>query len=74
MGKGIYGAQAAARYKFHTTRRQAHRGQCALIAATLPTLSALIRTPLKLYPEKAGTDTAIDETRTEISTGRACGL
>ena len=31
MGKGIYGAQATAKYKFNTTA-----GQCALIAATLP--------------------------------------
>ena len=36
MGKGIYGAQAAARYKFHTTAVKLSAGQCALIAATLP--------------------------------------
>lgn len=36
MGKGIYGAQAAARYKFHTTAAKLSAGQCALIAATLP--------------------------------------
>jgi len=36
MGKGIYGAQAAARYKFHTTAAKLTAGQCALIAATLP--------------------------------------
>lgn len=36
MGKGIYGAQAAARHKFHTTADKLTAGQCALIAATLP--------------------------------------
>lgn len=36
MGKGIYGAQAAARQKFHTTAAKLTAGQCALIAATLP--------------------------------------
>jgi len=36
MGKGIYGAEATARYKFHTTAKKLSRGQCALIAATLP--------------------------------------
>lgn len=36
MGKGIYGAQAAAKYKFGTTAAKLTRGQCALIAATLP--------------------------------------
>ena len=37
MGKGIYGAQAAAKYKFKTTAAKLSAGQCALIAATLPT-------------------------------------
>lgn len=36
MGKGIYGAQAAAKYKFNTTAAKLSKGQCALIAATLP--------------------------------------
>ena len=36
MGKGIYGAQAAAKYKFDTTAAKLSKGQCALIAATLP--------------------------------------
>lgn len=36
MGKGIYGAQAAAKQKFQTTASKLSRGQCALIAATLP--------------------------------------
>jgi len=36
MGKVIYGAEATARYKFHTTAKKLSRGQCALIAATLP--------------------------------------
>lgn len=36
MGKGIYGAQAAAKYKFNTTAKKLTAGQCALIAATLP--------------------------------------
>lgn len=36
MGKGIYGAQAAAKYKFGTTAAKLTKGQCALIAATLP--------------------------------------
>lgn len=36
MGKGIYGAQATAKYKFKTTAAKLSRGQCALIAATLP--------------------------------------
>lgn len=36
MGKGIYGAQATAKYKFKTTAAKLTRGQCALIAATLP--------------------------------------
>ncbi len=36
MGKGIYGAQAAAKYKFNTTAAKLTAGQCALIAATLP--------------------------------------
>ena len=71
MGKGIYGAQAAARYKFHTTAAKLTAGQCALIAATLAQPSTLrLCKPLKLYPEKAGTDTAANETCTEISTGK----
>ncbi|WP_418697506.1 monofunctional biosynthetic peptidoglycan transglycosylase [Bacteroides sp.] len=36
MGKGIYGAQAAAKYKFNTTAAKLSAAQCALIAATLP--------------------------------------
>lgn len=36
MGKGIYGVQAAAKYKFNTTAAKLSAGQCALIAATLP--------------------------------------
>lgn len=36
MGDGIYGAQAAAKYKFGTTAAKLSKGQCALIAATLP--------------------------------------
>lgn len=36
MGDGIYGAQAAAKYKFDTTAAKLTKGQCALIAATLP--------------------------------------
>jgi len=36
MGKGIYGAEATARAKFSTTAKELSRGQCALIAATLP--------------------------------------
>ncbi len=36
MGRGIYGAEAAARNKFHTTAKELTKGQCALIAATLP--------------------------------------
>lgn len=36
MGNGIYGTEAAAKYKFHTTAAKLTKGQCALIAATLP--------------------------------------
>lgn len=36
MGKGIYGAEATAKYKFHTAAAKLTAGQCALIAATLP--------------------------------------
>lgn len=36
MGKGIYGAQATAENKFGTTAAKLTKGQCALIAATLP--------------------------------------
>jgi len=36
MGKGIYGAEAVARYHFRTTAKNLSRSQCALIAATLP--------------------------------------
>lgn len=36
MGNGIYGAQAAAKYKFKTTAAKLTKAQCALIAATLP--------------------------------------
>ena len=36
MGKGIYGAEATAKYKFHTTAAKLTAGQSALIAATLP--------------------------------------
>lgn len=36
MGKGIYGAQATAKYKFKTTAAKLSAAQCALIAATLP--------------------------------------
>jgi monofunctional biosynthetic peptidoglycan transglycosylase len=36
MGHGIYGVEAAAKHKFGTTPQNLTRGQCALIAATLP--------------------------------------
>lgn len=36
MGKGIYGAEAVAKYHFNTTAKKLSRSQCALIAATLP--------------------------------------
>lgn len=36
MGKGIYGAWAVAKYHFNTTPGNLSRGQCALIAASLP--------------------------------------
>ncbi|MEG0038375.1 monofunctional biosynthetic peptidoglycan transglycosylase [Bacteroides neonati] len=36
MGKGIYGAEATAKYKFGTTAAKLTKGECALIAATLP--------------------------------------
>lgn len=36
MGNGIYGAEAVAKYHFHTTAKQLSPAQCALIAATLP--------------------------------------
>jgi len=36
MGRGIYGADAVARWHFSTTARELSREQCALIAATLP--------------------------------------
>ncbi|WP_281643821.1 monofunctional biosynthetic peptidoglycan transglycosylase [Bacteroides zoogleoformans] len=36
MGRGIYGAEAAAKHKFSTTAARLSAGQCALIAATLP--------------------------------------
>ncbi|MFV0547028.1 MAG: monofunctional biosynthetic peptidoglycan transglycosylase [Bacteroides sp.] len=36
MGKGIYGAEATAKYKFGTTAQKLNRQQCALIAASLP--------------------------------------
>ena len=36
MGDGIYGAEAAATYKFDTTAAKLTKAQCALIAATLP--------------------------------------
>lgn len=36
MGNGIYGAEATAKAKFGTTAANLSKGQCALIAATLP--------------------------------------
>jgi len=36
MGDGIYGADAVAEYHFGTTADQLSRGQCALIAVSLP--------------------------------------
>lgn len=36
MGDGIYGADAVARCHFHTNAANLSRGECALIAATLP--------------------------------------
>lgn len=36
MGDGIYGADAVARRHFHTNAANLSRGECALIAATLP--------------------------------------
>ncbi|MCI1648607.1 MAG: monofunctional biosynthetic peptidoglycan transglycosylase [Bacteroides sp.] len=36
MGKGIYGAEATAHYKFKTIAKRLSAGQCALIAASLP--------------------------------------
>ena len=35
-GDGLYGAEAVAKYHFHTTAKKLTRSQCALIAATLP--------------------------------------
>lgn len=43
MGQGIYGAEAAAKYKFHTTAAKLTAGQCALIAATLPNPIRFVR-------------------------------
>ena len=36
MGEGIYGADAVAEYHFNTTAKDLTRGQCALIAVSLP--------------------------------------
>ena len=36
MGKGIYGAEAVAKYHFNTTAAKLTKAQSALIAATLP--------------------------------------
>lgn len=36
MGQGIYGAGAVAKYKFNTEAAELSKGQCALIAASLP--------------------------------------
>ena len=36
MGKGIYGAEAVAREHFGTSAKKLTKGQCALIAASLP--------------------------------------
>ena len=36
MGNGIYGAEAVAKYNFHTTAEKLTKKQSALIAATLP--------------------------------------
>ena len=36
MGKGIYGAEAVAKYNFNTEAAELSKGQCALIAASLP--------------------------------------
>ena len=36
MGDGIYGAQAVAEHHFGTTAQKLTKGQCALIAASLP--------------------------------------
>ncbi|WP_071146260.1 monofunctional biosynthetic peptidoglycan transglycosylase [Bacteroides ihuae] len=36
MGKGLYGVEATAQYKFGTQASKLNKGQCALIAATLP--------------------------------------
>ena len=36
MGDGIYGAQAVAELHFGTTAQKLTKGQCALIAASLP--------------------------------------
>jgi len=36
MGDGIYGAEAVAKWHFHTTAKELTRQQCAQIAATLP--------------------------------------
>lgn len=36
MGKGIYGAEAVAKYHFNTTAKKLSARQCALIAASLP--------------------------------------
>ena len=36
MGDGIYGADAVAEYHFNTTADKLTKGQCALIAASLP--------------------------------------
>lgn len=36
MGQGIYGADAVAKYKFNTEAAKLGKGQCALVAASLP--------------------------------------
>ena len=66
MGKGIYGAQAAAKYKFKTTAAKLSAGQCALIAAHCPTPYASTQHTPPLHKEKARTDSTIDETGTQI--------
>jgi hypothetical protein len=67
MGKGIYGAQAAAQYKVKTTAAKLSAGQCGTNSGNIAQSHTLrLSTPLPGHKEKARTDSTIDETGTQI--------
>lgn len=61
MGKGIYGAEATAKYKFGTTGGQTNKGRVRIDCSNLAKPNTLrLGSPLAVYKEKTVANTTID--------------